>query len=121
MCGACGHERLSERPACHGSAEAREDRAAHRAGQDRDQVLAVLRRDSAARNVLDAPIDKGFNRLAWFLPYGSARPARSPSASWPCGGRAAGPGRDRPVRPTFNTAEDPVLETRLDDELRDLD
>ena len=45
-----------------------------------------------SQEVLASPIDKGFNRLAWMLPYavGAAR-HRCLSAAWRCAGRAARP------------------------------
>ena len=68
------------------------------------------------------PLDQGFNRLAWFLPYAFgliglglvvfvARRWSTLSAE------AAAGGREPASRPD---ADDP-LSTRLDDELRDLD
>ena len=67
--------------------------------------------------MLGAPIDKGFNRLAWLLPY-------LVGASGAVGDRLrrgevvaqARRRRDRGAAPL-----DPALEERLDDELRDLD
>ena len=67
--------------------------------------------------MLGAPIDKGFNRLAWLLPY-------LLGASGAVGGRLRGgavvaPARRRRAEPP--PSADPGLEERLDDELRDLD
>ena len=68
--------------------------------------------------MLGAPLDRGFNRLAWFLPYlvGCGSGCRL-SGSPPYVGRAVqrrGTER-RQRRPTA------VLDERLDDELRNLD
>ena len=66
---------------------------------------------------LGAPIDKGFNRLAWLFPYAVAGRACCCSALPRRGGRdrhdSAGPAATHP--------NDPALEERLDDELRNLD
>jgi len=86
-------------------------------GQTRDQIVASFVSRYGGQDVLGAPIDKGFNRLAWLFPYlvgvGSAisvglvavRLSRKNQAS------DAADGRD----------SDAALEQRLDDELRDLD
>ena len=90
-------------------------------GKDHEQIIAALhRRSSAARTSWPSPVDKGFNRLAWLFPYligasgaamvgvrGGAVVARAPRR------RAAG---DRAA-----ASDDPALQSRLDDELRDLD
>jgi cytochrome c-type biogenesis protein CcmF len=85
-------------------------------GQDHDAVLAAFVREYGGQNVLTAPLDRGFNRLAWALPYGlgvvmlgvvffaARRWSRSPSAPRP-----------------EDSAVDPALDQRLDDELRNLD
>ena len=38
-------------------------------GMSRDQVLAAFAADYGTQAILARPIDKGFNRLAWFFPY----------------------------------------------------
>jgi hypothetical protein len=82
-----------------------------------------------SQEVLAAPIDKGFNRLAWFLPYavglvgilvvGSValrwtRQSHSASSS------GIAPGAPVEGAPGDDTATQQRRE-RLDDELRDLD
>jgi hypothetical protein len=39
-------------------------------GKSRDEVLGVFMARFGGQSVLSVPIDKGFNRLAWALPYG---------------------------------------------------
>ncbi|MEQ1758884.1 MAG: cytochrome c-type biogenesis CcmF C-terminal domain-containing protein [Vicinamibacterales bacterium] len=85
-------------------------------GQDHDAVLASFVRDYGSQAVLTAPIDRGFNRLAWALPYGvgvamlgaiflvARRWSRAPEGS----------ASETPVL-------DPTLDRRVDDELRNLD
>jgi cytochrome c-type biogenesis protein CcmF len=86
-------------------------------GQTRDQIVTSFVTRYGGQDVLGAPIDKGFNRLAWLFPYlvgiGSAisvglvavRLSRKNQAPDAADGREP----------------DSALEQRLDDELRDLD
>jgi hypothetical protein len=66
--------------------------------------------------MLGAPVDKGFNRLAWLLPYlfgaGGAAMIGFAAFRWT---------RRPDAEPEPRPAEDPAIEERLDDELRDLD
>jgi cytochrome c-type biogenesis protein CcmF len=85
-------------------------------GQDHDAVLATFVREYGSQAVLTAPLDRGFNRLAWALPYGlgavmlgvvffaARRWSRSPAAPR-----------------SEDSTVDPALDRRLDDELRNLD
>jgi cytochrome c-type biogenesis protein CcmF len=86
-------------------------------GMDRDAVRAAFVKEFGGQDVLAAPLDRGFNRLAWLFPYLlaitgltavvlTARRWSRPSAAQP-GGLAVD--------------LDPSLNARLDDELRDLD
>jgi cytochrome c-type biogenesis protein CcmF len=85
-------------------------------GKTHDEVLATFIKDYGGQDILSAPLDRGFNRLAWLFPYmlgatgivlvGVAAIRWSRHTDAP---RAAAP------------SEDPALEERLDDELRDLD
>ena len=85
-------------------------------GKDHDAVLAAFVEDFGSQAVLAAPIDKGFNRLAWLFPYlvavfallGVVVTARRWSR--PAGHAVAGA-----------AGLDPALDARLDDELRNLD
>src|SRR4030095_7355985 len=38
-------------------------------GKDHDQIIAAFVADYGSQAVLTAPIDRGFNRVAWLLPY----------------------------------------------------
>ncbi len=85
-------------------------------GKDRDAVLAAFVQQHGSQAVLTAPIDQGFNRLAWALPYAvgvmmlgaivvtARRWARRPGVA---------PQDEQPI--------DPTLDDRVDDELRNLD
>ena len=89
------------------------------AGMNRDEILAAFVGDHGGQDVLMAPIDEGYNRLLWIVPYATgvlalggvfffarrwARPLST--AATPAPGAAP---------------KDPRLEARLDDELSQLD
>jgi hypothetical protein len=123
MCGSSGCVRASlancpMRPACHGHVpQTARIRQLVDEGRTHDEILAAFVAEYGP-NVLAVPEDRGFNRLAWMLPYvlaaaglitivvnarrWSSRPAL-----------ATGGGSSAP--------SDPALEARLDNELRDLD
>ena len=120
MCGTCGRQLVGE-CTCGYAAEMRAEIAnLVKMGLTREQVLDYYIKKYGSQEPLAMPIDSGFNRLAWLLPYvmGAAglslvgvaamKWSRRPAAAAPSA-RAAAP------------AADPELEQRLDDELRDLD
>jgi hypothetical protein len=85
-------------------------------GKNHDEIIAAFVKDYGSQAVLTAPIDTGFNRVAWAFPYIVG---------------IAGliviviTGRRWSARPSVAAAGDagidPYLSARLDDELRDLD
>jgi len=88
-------------------------------GMTHDEIVAYYVDKWGSQEVLAAPIDKGFNRLAWLLPYGIGATGVVTIAGlalkW-----------SRRAAPTSSSATTPgsanqALEQRLDDELRDLD
>jgi cytochrome c-type biogenesis protein CcmH/NrfF len=122
LCGSSGCVRATlvncpMRPACHGHTEQRARiRELIADGKTHDEIIAVFVQEHG-QAVLAVPEDRGFNRLAWALPY-----------------VLAGAGlitiivnaRRWSHRPSTARAEamgttDPALDARLDDELRDLD
>jgi cytochrome c-type biogenesis protein CcmF len=116
-CGTCAHEPLTH---CTCS-EAQGMRDALRAqidlGKDKTEILSHFMAVYGGQQFLSAPIDAGFNRLAWLFPYALAgtiaviggvvviKKSRS-TARLPQG--------EKPV-------QDAALEARLDEELQDLD
>jgi cytochrome c-type biogenesis protein CcmF len=106
-------------PTCHGLQEQTPKLEKFlAAGMDRDQVREAFVADAGSQDVLMAPLDQGFNKLAWMIPYivgaigfaGAAVVARRWS-------RRAEPALAGGV----DASENSELKTRLDDELRDLD
>jgi cytochrome c-type biogenesis protein CcmH/NrfF len=87
------------------------------AGKNHDQIISSLVEKYGSQQFLAAPIDKGFNRLAWLIPYligaGGVAGVGFVAIRW----SRHGHGRD--AAPT--QTEDAAMNTRLDDELRNLD
>jgi cytochrome c-type biogenesis protein CcmF len=89
-------------------------------GKDHDTIIATFIQEFGGQDVLSSPVDRGFNRLAWLFPYllggSGALMIAFAAVKWSRlpGGTPAG-GTDAAA------AEDPALQAKLDDELRDLD
>jgi cytochrome c-type biogenesis protein CcmH/NrfF len=85
-------------------------------GKTEKEIIAIFVRDAGSQDVLAAPLDEGFNRLAWFVPYAVGLIALvgilMTARRW-----------TRPVHAMAGDAGrlDPALDARLDDELRNLD
>ena len=90
-----------------------------KAGLSEEQILQRFVAEQGGIHVLSSPPDKGFNRLAWMVPYaaglGGFAALGLVAVRWSRRrtGEAAGEPRPRPA----NAA----IEARLDEELRDLD
>jgi cytochrome c-type biogenesis protein CcmH/NrfF len=85
-------------------------------GKDHDAIVASLIEKYGGQQFLVAPVDKGFNRLAWLFPYllGGAGVIGVGFVAMRWSKHThAGPAEAVPV--------DPELNERLDDELRNLD
>jgi cytochrome c-type biogenesis protein CcmF len=116
MCGTCVRELAGECDCSTASAMRDEIRMLVDSGLSKPQILEFYVAKYGSQQVLAAPIDRGFNRLAWAVPYfvglmafgGIVLTARRWSRS-----SVAVPGGDAGI--------DPELSARLDDELRDLD
>jgi cytochrome c-type biogenesis protein CcmF len=118
-CGACGHQNLAEcrKDACSVSHEMRGMLASLiDQGKTHDEIIQAFMAKYGSEEMLGAPVDKGFNRLAWLLPYlfgaGGAAMIGFAAFRWT---------RRPDAEPEPRPAEDPAIEERLDDELRDLD
>jgi cytochrome c-type biogenesis protein CcmF len=85
-------------------------------GKDHDAVVAAFVQDFGSQAVLAAPIDEGFNRLAWLLPYLLAAAALAGVLF-----RARRWARPAAVHAGAPVDLDPAVSARLDDELRTLD
>jgi cytochrome c-type biogenesis protein CcmF len=118
MCGTCGRKRVGE-CTCSLAAEMRLEIATLvEAGKTRDEVVQYFVSKYGSQEVLASPIDRGFNRLAWLLPYAAGAVGLvmigSVAVRW-------SRRRTQPVAAPAGPAASPELEERLDDELRNLD
>jgi cytochrome c-type biogenesis protein CcmH/NrfF len=106
-------------PGCHGLKEQSDKLDAYLAkGMTREEIKAAFVADHGGQDILAAPIDEGFNRLAWALPYVAGLTGAAAvglvARRWT---RRRG---DAPAEGPQVPQED-ALRVRLDDELRDLD
>jgi cytochrome c-type biogenesis protein CcmF len=121
MCGTCGRKRIGE-CTCSIAAQMREEVARLAGeGKSQDEIMAHFVAKYGSQEVLSRPIDRGFNRLAWFLPYlvGVAGAVVVGGIAWRWSRRDERDAVDASTPATAQANAD--LETRLDDELRDLD
>jgi len=120
MCGTCGRKRIGE-CTCGLAAQMREEVARLVGeGKTREQVYDFYIAKYGSQEPLASPLNKGFNRIAWLFPYlmGATGAMILGVVAFRWSHREAG---TEAVAPGAGTAEDKVLNERLDDELRDLD
>ncbi len=117
MCRGCGRKRVNECP-CSQAAQMREEIAGlvHQ-GKNKEEILQFYVAKYGSQEPLASPIDKGFNRLAWLFPYllgaSGAIAMTLVAVRW-------SKRETQAVTPQV-APDDPALQARLDDELRDLD
>jgi len=119
MCGTCGRQRIAE-CTCSLAAGMRAELATLMAqGKTREQVYQYFIDKHGSQEPLAMPIDRGFNRLAWAVPYAvgifGALLAGATAFRW-----SRERPRPEPSRVATGPGED-ALQARLDEELRDLD
>ncbi|HZS40901.1 MAG TPA: cytochrome c-type biogenesis CcmF C-terminal domain-containing protein [Polyangia bacterium] len=131
QCGTCGRQVLSE---CSCGTANQMRGVIQRlldAGKTEDDVIAYELATYPGQSALVVPLDKGFNRVAWLLPYGALlgaagmlvvvarRWTRKPAVVPPSSEAiAAGDAKAGAAKPDASDAE---YESRLDDELDELD
>jgi cytochrome c-type biogenesis protein CcmH/NrfF len=117
MCGTCGRQRLSECPCGPAAAMRQEVAGLIQQGKTKDEILQYFIQKHGSQVPLAAPIDEGFNRLAWLFPYAvgvtGAIALALVTKRWSK--------RERETAVTTSGSEDVAMRSRLDDELRDLD
>jgi cytochrome c-type biogenesis protein CcmH/NrfF len=86
-------------------------------GKSHDEIIQAFVTKYDSQEMLGAPIDKGFNRLAWLFPYllgaGGVVAIGFAAVRWTR--------KDDVVPASPRELTDAALDDRLDDELRDLD
>jgi cytochrome c-type biogenesis protein CcmF len=123
QCGSCRHmliECASENCG-HAIQDRIEIRQLLNQQKTRDQIIQYFIQKYGSQIALAAPLDKGFNRLAWLLPYSLGTIAAGGMAygAWRLTRRGA---TSLPTpSSTAGVAEDPELADKLEDELRNLD
>jgi cytochrome c-type biogenesis protein CcmF len=118
MCGGC-RSPLNDCPMLHCATRESEKamlRELVSQGKTHDEIIAAFIQRFGGQDVLGAPIDEGFNRLAWLFPY-----LVGAGSAVGIGVAALRLSRRRPAPEAPDTAADSDLEERLDDELRNLD
>ena len=119
VCGDCPHYSLTD-CLCPVADKMRAQLAEQvKLGKNDEQIKAWFVATYGSEEPLGAPIDRGFNRLAWLFPYmlggAGALLALGVAVRWSH--------RERPAQAPAASAAgvDPALQAQLDDELRDLD
>lgn len=120
MCGTCGRQRIAE-CTCGKAEEMRVELAGLvKQGYTREQVFDYYIQKYGSQEPLAMPLDQGFNRLAWAVPY-----ALGLVGAVVAGGMAVRWSKQRPqsetAAPEAPTAQAETWQARLDEELRDLD
>ncbi|HXH06562.1 MAG TPA: cytochrome c-type biogenesis CcmF C-terminal domain-containing protein [Vicinamibacterales bacterium] len=119
MCGTCGRKRVGECTCSMAAAMRREISELVGRGMTKEQVFEYYIAKYGSQEPLAAPLDRGFNRLAWLLPYLAGASGLVAVAMvavrWSRRGPAASSAAGSLV------PIDRALEARLDDELRGLD
>jgi cytochrome c-type biogenesis protein CcmF len=119
MCGTCGRKRVGE-CTCPDAVRMRGEIAqAVATGKPRDEIIQAFVARYGSQEVLASPIDRGFNRLAWAVPYllgiGGLVLAGAVAVRW---SRRSIPAV---AAASAGSTSDRALQDRLDDELRNLD
>jgi cytochrome c-type biogenesis protein CcmH/NrfF len=118
MCGTCGRQSLSECTCGTAEGMRAEISGLVKEGKTKDEVIQYYIAKYGSQEPLAAPIDRGFNRLAWLFPYAIGSIGAIAGAfmvlKW-----SRKPAAPLPAAPA--AADDPALQARIDAELEDLD
>ena len=117
-CPTCGHRSLTNCPCSQAQQERQMLAEQVKLGKTREQIFDhFVEAYGGSQEALGAPIDKGFNRLAWIVPYAigalGACAIGLVAVKWSR--------QDRQAQAAPPESTDPALDERLDDELRNLD
>jgi cytochrome c-type biogenesis protein CcmH/NrfF len=117
MCGTCGRKLVNECTCAMAAAMREEIATLSRQGKSKQDILDFYVQKYGSQEPLAEPIDEGFNRLAWFLPYVVGGGALL-MVAW-IARRWSHP--ETAIAGADGSTIDPELNSRLDDELRNLD
>jgi cytochrome c-type biogenesis protein CcmF len=121
MCGDCGRQLLSACQCSYAFRMRAELAQLVADGKTEQEVVDYYLAKYGSQEPLAAPIDQGFNRLAWAVPYmvglSGLVLVASVAVKWSRRREIAAPGAST----AGERAAESALEARLDDELRDLD
>jgi cytochrome c-type biogenesis protein CcmF len=121
MCGDCGRQLLSACQCSYAFRMRAELAQLVADGKTEQEVVDYYLAKYGSQEPLAAPIDQGFNRLAWAVPYmvglSGLVLVASVAVKWSRRREIAAPG----ATTAGERAAESVLQARLDDELRDLD
>ncbi len=122
MCGTCGRKNLAE-CTCVKAADMRTELSGLvKEGKTREEVIQYYVAKYGSQEPLASPIDKGFNRLAWFFPYAVGGFAAIGGAfvvrKW---SRRSHDEPQAAAKPPPLLPKTPALQARLDRELENLD
>src|SRR5262249_19699732 len=115
-CGTCAHEPLTKCTCGTASQMRAELRDQVSKGKNRDEIIAHFMSVYGGQQFLASPIDKGFNRLAWLVPYSLA--GTGVFAIGLAAYRWSRRRRDEESAGGQPPVVDAALDQRLDDELR---
>ncbi len=118
MCGTCGRKRVGECTCSIAAGQRDEISTLVAEGKSYDEIIDYFVTKFGSQEVLAAPIDEGFNRLAWALPYlaGLVGIVAVGGVAVRWSRRVSSPAASQ--KPQAANAE---LESKLDDELREFD
>ncbi len=117
LCGGCGKEPIGTCTCSTAAGVRREIATLVDSGKSEDQIVGYFIAKYGGQQFLGAPVDEGFNRLAWLFPY-----LLGASGAVAVGVAAVRWSRNHDKAPAdIPAAADPGLDDRLDDELRNLD
>jgi cytochrome c-type biogenesis protein CcmF len=125
QCGTCGRQVLAD-CACGTAAEMRRSiQKLIDEGKTPEQVIEYELATYPGQSALVVPVDRGFNRLAWLLPYGMTLAGVGGivllARRWTRRARERAAAAPPTQAPESTSAEDRELADRLDDELDELD
>jgi cytochrome c-type biogenesis protein CcmF len=116
LCGSCGKEQIGTCTCSEAASMRRQVASLLDQGKSEDEVIQHFIGVYGGQQFLGAPLDQGFNRLAWLFPYlvgaGGAVAAAVVAVRW---------SRNRTPDDDKGVPADAALDERLDDELRSLD